>query len=127
MESGYVFFVEMILSLLAASALHRDTSVRKLLQEATNMFKQITPQRAQHSSGFIVQIGGRDSIQYLEQGLLAEVRSDLTDEIVPIYANTLAVNKAGNVPSGLTQVRAEQIIERIKSGLDCLGVKYEVV
>ena len=90
------------------------------------MFKQIAPQRAQHSLGYIVQIGSRHSVQYLDDDLMAEIESDLTDAIVPLYVDTLALNKAGSVPPGLTNEQAGQIMDRIKAGLDCLGVKYEV-
>jgi hypothetical protein len=90
------------------------------------MFERIAPQRAQHSLGFIVQIGSRNTVQYLDKKFMAEVETDMTDAIVPIYIDTLAANKAGNVPSGLTQEQAELITNRIKEGLDCLGVKYEI-
>ena len=90
------------------------------------MFKQIAPQRAQNSLGFIVQIGGRDSVQYLDQDLAAEIKSDLTETVVPLYVDTLIVKKAGNILTGISPKEAEQIIDRIKAGLDCLGVKYEL-
>ena len=90
------------------------------------MFTILAPQKVQHSSGFIVQTGGRYAIQYVEKSFMAEVMTDLTDSIVPIYVETLALNKAGNTPSGITEEHAELIINRIKEGLKCLDVEYEI-
>jgi hypothetical protein len=90
------------------------------------MFNRIAPQRAQHSLGFIVQTGGRFAIQYLEKDFVVEVMTDLTDAIAPLYVDTLAINKAGTIPSGLSPERAKVILDRIKDGLDCLEIKYEI-
>ena len=91
------------------------------------MFNQIAPQRAQHSLGFIVQVGNRYSIQYLERDFMVEIDADLSCTPVPLFIDTLTKDKTANIPSGLTSDQAEIILSRIKEGLDCLGVKYEVL
>jgi hypothetical protein len=97
-----------------------------LLPEDIEMFKLIAPQKAQHSLGFIVQTGGPYAVQYVEKTFMAEVKADLTCTIVPLYIDTLALNKADSVPSGITKEHAELIINRIIEGLDCLGVKCKI-
>ena len=90
------------------------------------MFKRIAPQRAQNTSGCIVQVGSRDSIQYLDNDTTAEVEADLLCQIVPIYYETLTLRKAGGIAQSPSMQQRELIINQIKCGLDCLGIRYEM-
>ncbi len=90
------------------------------------MFKRIAPQRAQHSSGYIVQVGGRYLIQYLEGEVVAEVETDMLSRIVPIYYETLVLHPAVSAAVAPSESQSDVILSRIKAGLDCLGLKYEL-
>lgn len=89
------------------------------------MFTRIAPQRAQHTDGSIVQVGSRYSVQYRRGDLTAEVEADFA-AVTGIYPDTLTVHRVGGGSSTLTDKERETILNRIKSGLECLGIKYEM-
>jgi hypothetical protein len=87
------------------------------------MFKRIAPQRAQDSAGFLVQIGSRYSVQYLEGDLVVEMEVDF-GPTTTIYPDRLTIQKKGQVVELPADQRAT-IVDRMEEGLKCLGVKYE--
>ena len=90
------------------------------------MFTRIAPQRAQHSSGFIVQVGGRYSVQYLHGDLVAEVEADMLCQTVPLYVETLVLRRASGRSVALPLEERKIILERIENGLEFLGIPYEL-
>jgi hypothetical protein len=89
------------------------------------MFVRSAPQQARHSDGYIIQVGDRYSVQYVHGAITAEMAVDFAAR-TGIFPETLAVR---NLDGGLvasTQKQREAIIARIKSGLNFLGIQYEV-
>jgi hypothetical protein len=88
------------------------------------MFTKLTPQRIQHDSGYIVQTGSRDSLQYINGEVLAEVRSDF-GPITTIYSKSLVLIKNENkIPPSIDDQKL--ILKRITDALDFLGEEYEL-
>ncbi len=90
------------------------------------MFTQLTPQKVQHSSGYIVQTGGRDSLQYLVGDTGAEVEADFAS-VTGIYPDSMTIrvkNDASARPA--TPQEKSLIMGRIESALKYLGEKYEL-
>jgi hypothetical protein len=88
------------------------------------MFKKLTPQRVQHSSGYIVQTGSRDSLQYVNGDLIAEVKADF-GQVTTIYPNSLVLRK--KEMEVLPSIEEQELILRcITAALDFLGEKYEL-
>jgi hypothetical protein len=58
------------------------------------MFKKLAPQKAQHKSGYIVQTGGRYTLQYIDGDLLAEVDVDF-GPVTTVYPESMRLQKSG--------------------------------
>jgi DNA repair exonuclease SbcCD ATPase subunit len=89
------------------------------------MFKDIAPQQVQHDSGYIVQSGGRYSLQYIDGDLLAEIEGDRGPSVIGIFPRSMVVRQGGvekiRVPN-----EKQLIIDRITSALAHWGMKYEI-
>ena len=90
------------------------------------MFTRLKPQKVQHSSGYIVQTGGRYSMQYLDGELVAEVKADFAS-VTGLYPDSMTIRPKKDSPARpATMEERELIMERIKSALKFLGEKYEL-
>jgi hypothetical protein len=57
-----------------------------------NMFERIAPQKVQHRSGYMVQTGSPESLQYVNGEVTAEVKAAF-GPITTIYSNSLVLRK----------------------------------
>ena len=89
------------------------------------MFIRISPQKAQHRSGFIVQVGSRYSVQYMPGDLTAEVSADFA-AVTGIYPETLTLSRTDGCSMTPTAEDRKMIIKRIKNGLEFLGMRCEL-
>ena len=89
------------------------------------MFKKIAPQVAEDSDGFIVQVGGRYTVQYVDGNIQADMEVDF-GPTTAIYPSKLKACRKDGTPIELTPDQKSVIVKRIKDGLKALGVKYEV-
>lgn len=90
------------------------------------MFTKLAPQKVQHSTGYIVQTGGRYSLQYLDGEMVAEVQADFA-KTTGIYPDSLTIRDQKYSPP--RQPRPEErdtIIARIEAALQFLGERYEI-
>lgn len=89
------------------------------------MFTKLTPQKVQHSSGYIVQTGSRESLQYINGNVLAEIKAEFGD-VTTLYQKSIRIQKGGTefLPSIEDQ---ELILKRITDALGFLGEKYELL
>jgi hypothetical protein len=89
------------------------------------MFTRLAPQKVRHSSGYVVQVADRESVEYLESDRRAVVAVDF-GTTVGVYANTLS---EWITPTGkgqmVTSERAE-IVQRIVAGLEAMGSAVQV-
>jgi hypothetical protein len=90
------------------------------------VFERLAPQKARHVSGYVVQVGGRDHIEYLEGDVRARIDADLLCQVVPLYVSTLAIVGARQQGSITNETRTT-ILQRIEAGLQFLGIRYELV
>jgi len=88
------------------------------------MFTKLTPQRIKHDSGYIVQTGGRFSLQYMEGDLVAEIKADFAT-VTGLYPDSLAIRR-GSTPEIPTDQMRELILTRIIEGLKFWNMKYEI-
>jgi hypothetical protein len=88
------------------------------------MFTQITPQKLQHNSGYIVQTGGRYSLQYIDGDLVAEIQVDFAT-VTGLYPDSMTIRKnaISRIP---TAQEREVIFDRIIKALDYWKMKYEI-
>lgn len=89
------------------------------------MFTRVAPQRAGHTDGSIVQVGGRYSIHYLTSDTVAELEADF-GETTGIYPDTLTASRRDGTAIVLTNEMRSEFLSRIAEGLDCLGVRFEM-
>lgn len=89
------------------------------------MYKRIVPQRVQHTSGYIIQIGSRYSIEYLDGDVTAEIKSDF-GPITGIYPNTLVLKNKNGERMSISDEERTLIFNRIKDGMTYLNINYEV-
>jgi hypothetical protein len=90
------------------------------------MFTKLSPQKVQHSSGYIVQTGGRYSLEYLDGQLLAEVQADFAP-LTGLYPDSLMVrDQKDGEPRPPTSEERNTIMSRIEAALQFLGEKYEI-
>ena len=90
------------------------------------MFTRLTPQKVQHSSGYIVQTGSRYSLQYVDGDIIAQVQADFA-RITGPYPDSMTIrvkNDAATRPAS-PQEKA-LIMSRIESALKFLGEEYEI-
>jgi hypothetical protein len=90
------------------------------------MFSRLAPQRVRHSDGFTIQIGSRYSIEYLDDHIRAEVETDMLSQIVPFYPETLKIRSSDARLDPPSQEERALILDRIKSGLEFMEIKYDV-
>lgn len=90
------------------------------------MFTRLSPQKVRHNSGYIVQTGGRYSLQYLDEDMAAEVLADFAPT-TGIYPDSLTIrdNKDSPPRSPNTEER-NMIMGRIEAALQFLGEQYEI-
>lgn len=89
------------------------------------MFTALAPQRAKHQSGFIVQTGGRHSLQYLDGDLFAEVEVDFA-ALTGIYADSLIIQVGNAQRRKPSPEEREIILGRIASALEFWKMAYEI-
>lgn len=89
------------------------------------MFTKTASQRAQHSDGYIVEVGSRFSLRYLDRGTVAEIEIDV-GPVTGIYTDTLVLKDPFGKVVALDPKRHQLILERIVGGMECLGVKFEL-
>ena len=89
------------------------------------MFTAIAPQRAQHESGFLVEVLDRNSIGYEDEQLRAVVHVDF-GPVTGLYVDTLEVRGRDDEVSVDDKDRAA-VLSRIEAGLRFLGVRFERV
>jgi hypothetical protein len=89
------------------------------------MFTKLAPQKVRHSSGYVVQVANRESVEYLEAERRAVIGADF-GVTVGVYANTL---KEWLIPEGkmeMTALDQAEIVRRIVAGLEAMGSTVEV-
>ena len=89
------------------------------------MFTRIAPQKVQHSSGYIVQVGSRSSIQYSDNKMRAEIEVDFAP-VTGIYPETLVVTGISGEQLVLSEHELEAILQCILKGIAALGINFEV-
>lgn len=89
------------------------------------MFTKLTPQKVKHDSGYIVQTGSRESLQYLKGNIKAEVKADFGN-ITRIYRESLVLHKDG-VAILPSIEEHELILKHITDALTFLGENYELL
>ena len=74
--------------------------------------------------GYIVQSGGRFSLQYLDGDLIAEIKVDRA-EVTGLFPNSMTIVKGGvsKIPNDKER---NLILSRIINALGFWGMKYEI-
>lgn len=89
------------------------------------MFQRLAPQRVQHSSGFIVQIADRETVEYLDGARSARITVDFAD-LTGVYEDTLT---DWSLPEGhclkMTDAERPMVLRNIGDGLAFMGVRFE--
>ncbi len=88
------------------------------------MFTQLTPQKIQHDSGYIVQTGGRFSLQYLNRDFIADIKVDF-GTVTGLYPDSMTVRKNG-ITIAPTAQEHEMILGHIIEALGYWNMKYEI-
>lgn len=89
------------------------------------MFKRLAPQKVQHTSGYIVQTGGRYSLEYIGDKVTASVEADFV-RVTGIYPESMTIRDLNASTRPATEEERARIMERITSALAFLGEKYEI-
>ncbi|MGH8020917.1 MAG: hypothetical protein ACREIA_22065 [Opitutaceae bacterium] len=90
------------------------------------MFKRISPQKVQHSTGYFVQVLDRETIEYIDGGTHVTVQVDF-GPTVGVYKQTLRKLERDGGQSGLlSEDDRERFFGRIVDGLNAMGCAVEI-
>ena len=90
------------------------------------MFKRLRPQKVQHSSGFIVQMAGRYTVEYRENGRLAKITVDIGIPTLAVFRDTLTpwiLADGTTIP--MTETERLRVLDNIGQGLAFMDVKVK--
>lgn len=89
------------------------------------MFQRLAPQRVKHSSGFVVQIADRETVEYLDGARSARITVDFA-ELTGVYEDTLT---DWSLPAGggmkMTDAERPVVLKNIGDALAFMGVRFE--
>ena len=88
-------------------------------------FANLTLQSARHESGYVVSVNGLDSIVYEDDQVFAKIESDLLCGVIPLYAGSLRIKPKKTLIQS-PQISSQEVLSRIKAGLDYLGIGSEL-
>ncbi len=86
------------------------------------MFTKITPQKVQHTTGFIVQVADRQTVEYLEKGRSASVEVYSAVSTVSCGA-TLSGLKTEHGVDLMDNKDRPIVLEKIADGLRAMGIE----
>ena len=89
------------------------------------MFQIISPQKVQHSDGYIVQVADRYALEYLDKNYQARVEVDFGTN-VGVYRDSLHILTMDGGAVQIDTVERETIFRRIISGIEAMGNKVEI-
>ena len=90
------------------------------------MFTKLSPQKVRDASGYVVQVGDRHSVEYLENARKAVVEVEFGG-IVSVYGDTLSDWHLSGGQAPMTAAERTEILSRISAGLTAMGSRVEVV
>lgn len=90
------------------------------------MFTKLSPQKVRDSLGYIVQVGDRHSVEYIEDARKATVEVDFGGS-VSVYGDTLSDWLIAGGRERMEQAERAEILHRIAAGLAAMGSKVELV
>ena len=90
------------------------------------MFTKLSPQKVRHSAGYIVQVGDRHTVEYVEDGREAVVEVEF-GACVTVYENTLRCWLVAGHEAPMEQSRRTEVLSRISAGLAAMGSRVELV
>ena len=92
-------------------------------------FTILKPQRVQHSSGYVVQSAGRESIEFIgADGRVGRVEVEFGLPTVYVYSDSLkAWEGAGSEEEAMSSTEREYVLACIVAGLEAMGSPAEVV
>jgi hypothetical protein len=90
------------------------------------MFKRLGPSKVQHTSGFIVQIADRYTVEYLENDWMAKITMNLGMPTYAVYRDTLtAWTLADGATIPMTDADRPRVLDNIGRGLAFMGVNVK--
>jgi hypothetical protein len=89
------------------------------------MFTRLAPQKVQHSSGYIVQVAGRESVEYIEPDRKTMVNVDFS-RTVGVWASTLREWHTSDGKTEMSPAEQSEVLKRIVLGLEAMGSTVEV-
>lgn len=90
------------------------------------MFKRISPQKVEHSTGYVVQILDRETIEYIDGDTRFTVHVDF-GSTVGVYKQTLRKLEHNGQSGLLSEDDRERFFGRIVDALSAMGCSVEVV
>ena len=88
------------------------------------MFQKISPQKVQHSDGYLVQVADRYAVEYLDENYVACIDVDF-GETVGVYFRSLVVKNKSGDDIELSKDEYSKILERVVSGIEAMGSTVE--
>ena len=89
------------------------------------MFTDLAPQKIQHHTGYIVQTGGRYSLQYVDGDIFAEIEVDF-GPITGLYPDSMTVRRGDSAPALPSSDERELIVARVEEALNYWGMKFKI-
>lgn len=83
------------------------------------MFKFLRPQQVEHSEGYLVQTKDRHTIQYIENGWVAEIGAEF-GPVSELFGRTLKTWTKGGREEQVPEGRRIEILERARAGLSMI-------
>lgn len=103
----------------------KNNKINNIKVRNVSLFKSLSPQKVQHSDGYIVQVENRNVVGYFDSQYRALVEVDF-DEKVGVYKNTLKIMRLNGDIIDLSPVEVEVFLQRMVEGIRAMGSSVEV-
>jgi len=89
------------------------------------MFTRVSAQKVEHTSGYVVQVLDRETIEYIDGKKHATINVDF-GPTVGVFKHTLGEIVSGQESASLPESERERILGRIIEGLRAMGCEVEI-
>jgi hypothetical protein len=89
------------------------------------MFTVIKPQKVVHSDGYTIQIADRETVEYIEHGIVWQISVDF-GKTVGIYRQSIR-RLQGRDEQHISQSDKDAIVEKVAKGLQAMGSQIEII
>jgi hypothetical protein len=88
------------------------------------MFEKLSPQRVRNTSGFVVQVADRETIEYIQGSRTARITVDFAP-LTGVYEDTLTDWLADGTAQPMSPQDRVRVLKDIGESLTFMGIRFE--